>query len=269
MLSYDPVNKRVFFNYPSDKAIKMGSDFYKDTGINLPYLVNGYQTLVFDEVSSAFYKWKANTANPLGIMGAFLPGILSFKYYSDKNVNGAPESMTMSSWRFGTPGFYYVDRNLGTCIYKQNFNLTGLADDVFSLSHFGQLLGEDVESNKALDRLDLPSVFDVQFTIPYEIFGNAAVDKSVTTATFYQGKSGDMLMTADWDVGGVVNPVNIAGNINNTQMTAHIPKVTINKVKIPGSGRYLSLTFHNKNNKQAPLCSLLGYDLSVSLEDRP
>lgn len=271
-LVLDRENKRIHINYtkPVD-GFSTASNSLKLSGQS--------HSLVFDIRLGSFYEWGLAYDNKTADGESLLPGILYDQSYID-------------NYKIDL-GLMYDDKE-GMCALFQNGVVTG--ESLLTL-RMGRTLYKYKQGYGALSTTDGGSLtrgvprFPVTFEIPFDLVGDMTLSKSVQTMHIFQDASPDyfelqengdgslnllrpeIYMSACWDWNTYyTKDQEILGNIQYPEVHNYLrKKVLINKVKVPGSGRCLSLRFKNRTDGQlfGGAFKLLAYYLDINADARP
>lgn len=271
-LVLDRENKRIHINYT-----KPVSGF--STASNSLKLAGQSYSLVFDMRLGSFYEWGLCYDNKTANGENLIPGIsYSPSYISNYKID---------------LGLMYDDKD-GMCALFQNGVVTG---EFLLTLRMGRTLYKYKQDYGVFSTADGGSLtrglprFPVSFEIPFDLVGDMTLSKSVQTMHIFQDANTDYFETQtngdgsinllrpeiymstswDWDSFYSQNQ-EIAGNIQYPEVQNYSKKkVLINRVKVPGSGRCLSLRFRNRTDGQlfGGTFKLLAYHLDINADARP
>lgn len=271
-LVLDRENKRLHINYTKPvNGFSSASNSLKLAGQSY--------SLVFDMRLGSFYEWELSYDNKTAMGENLIPGI---SYSSDYTTNYKIDL-----------GLIYDDKD-GMCALFQNGVVTG---EFLLTLRMGRTLYKYKQNYGLFATIDGGSLtrgfprFPVSFEVPFDLVGDMTLSKSVQTMHIFQDANTDYFGTQtsgdgsitffrpeiymstswDWD-SSYSNDQEIAGNIQYPEVQNYSKKkVLINKVRVPGSGRCLSLRFRNRTDGQlfGGAFKLLAYHLDINADARP
>lgn len=271
----DESSKRLFINYNKRPPKSPGADDrYDILGANV--------SLVYDLRLGCFYQWEQSDNRV---------GVNSNNTISLEEANGVP-LIDPDQIFFCSVGLYTSKKGVRALSLdfplvahsSSNANFTLALDspeqDIGIWSHSPI---DGVEANQDIKERLVPKPV-IEFEIPFDTVGDISLSKSVQTITVFQSAEEKYFDTStnifrrprlemsafwDWNNEGM-ETVDLMGTIKYPDHVHYKDKkVLINKMKIPGSGRCLSLNFKNSSFQDVGGFKLLAYHLDVNADNRP
>lgn len=279
---FEESTKRLFVNYNA-----LSRTFINDrVSRNLERSFTGSnKSLVYDTRLGSFYEWVLSDNKTFS-----LTDVSDFASFTGEGVYRTPVSADDFQLDLGLYHYnnktkaLYVKRPLTNWSDKL-YAMTAVMDYSPSADIFLKSYSPSDNWASVKDAADREiEEHEVSFEVPFDLVGDMSLSKSVQTATFIQSadpslfklqgqvfKRPKLLLKSFWDWENAHKPpqdlygsIKYPEHLNYTQR-----KVLINKIKIPGSGRSLSLRLEKPKGQQAGAFKLLGYHLDITADSRP
>ena len=278
---FDQDDKRILVCY-QDKLPTVSPSVSVPESNKYIHMCGMHSALIYDIRLNCFYEWEGSNDRMYHSSDSTIISIGFFTYGASFLDNTAQSLGWMYDRTNGLTAMYVSSTIYGGSGFTATYE--GINPVFTQFSH----------TTGAHSRLDGPNNlvgnYTVEFTIPYDLMGDPSISKSIRTITYFvdssskyfdswTNTSGSNILTKprvylkwawDWDV-DTSGYAELGSNIRYPEIVHYGDKnVITNKIKIPGSGRSLSMDFYNGYEEEdAGGFKLLGYYIDFNADNRP